>query len=74
MTTISIKLEDRLLEWLRARSSEAGMTPEEVVADTLRRQELSERFLALTEEIGGKAARRGLTQEKLDELLREDDE
>jgi hypothetical protein len=70
MTTISIKLEDRLLEWLRARSYEAGMTPEEVVADTLRRQELSERFLTLTKEIGEKAARRGLTQEKLDELLR----
>lgn len=74
MTTLSIKLEDRLVNWLRSRSAESGVSPEELVEETLRRQELSERFMSLTEEIGQEAVARGLTPEKLDELLADDDE
>lgn len=69
MATLSIRLGGRLLDWLRARSAEAGVSPEELVEETLRRQELAERFVALTGRIGEKAAQRGLTPEGLDDLL-----
>ena len=74
MTTLSITLEDRLSAWLRARSTEAGITPEALVEETLRKQEISERLAEITRRTADKAAARGLTEETLEALLRKGDD
>lgn len=67
MTTVTLTPD--LSRWVSQRSRELGMTPDEVVSDALRRQRAVSEFRALTSEIGEEARRRGLTAEKLTDLL-----
>lgn len=67
--TVSVDLNRRLSRWVRQRSEELGVSPSDLVADVLRRKQAAEEFRVLTTEITDGARRRGLTEEKLTELL-----
>lgn len=67
--TVSVDLSRDLSSWLRRRSRELGVSESELVADVLRRKQAAEEFRALTAEMSAEARARGLTAEKLTELL-----
>lgn len=67
--TVSVTLSPRTSRWLERRSGELGVTPEQIAADIIERKETSEEFLALSREVGTRAAERGLTDEVLTGLL-----
>ena len=64
MTTLSIKLEDQLAQWLKTRSAEAGQSPEELIRDTLRRRQKLDEFKALADQIHRKTLSAGYTSEE----------
>ena len=63
MTTLSITLEDQLARWLKARSAESGLSPEELIRDTLRRRQKLDEFKALADQLHQKALSAGYTSE-----------
>ena len=67
--TVSLNLNPRVSEWLLRRSQELGVSPEEFAADIIEGREAADEFRTLSRELSQKAANRGLTSEKLTELL-----
>ena len=67
--TVSLNLNPRTSQWLKRRSEELGVSLNEAAADIIERREAAEEFRALSREMGAAARERGLTPEKLTELL-----
>ncbi|MEM6326460.1 MAG: hypothetical protein AAF791_05020 [Bacteroidota bacterium] len=66
--TVSISNRD-LSGWVRRRSEKLGVSPDDVVADVLRRQRAAEEFRALSQDLSAAARDRGLTADALTDLL-----
>lgn len=67
--TVSIQLNPRASRWLQRRCQELGVSPDRLVADLIERKEAADQFRALSSEMSAEARERGLTEEKLTELL-----
>jgi len=64
MTTLSITLEDQLARWLKARSAESGLSPEELIRDTLYRRQRLDKFKALADRLYQKTVSAGYRSEE----------
>lgn len=69
MKTLTVELDERTLVWLREEGARTGKAPAEVAAAILTRHLGADELLALTTRMSETARTRGLTEEKLDELL-----
>ena len=67
--TVSLTLDPTLSDWLRRRSQELGVPPDEVVRGVLERKQAAEEFRALAQPMSDEARARGLTDETLTKLL-----
>ena len=69
MTTLSIKIEDKLAQWLQAHSARAGQSPDEIIRDALSRLQKLDEIQAVATRMHQRTLAAGLTSEE--EIIQE---
>lgn len=67
--TISFELNPKASRWLQRRSRELGVSPDALAGEIIEGSEAADGFRVLASEISEDVRDRGLTDEKLTELL-----
>ena len=64
MATLSITLEDKLAQWLQARSTKEGQSPDEIIRDALSRLQKLDEIQAVAARMQLRAMSGGITSEE----------